>query len=164
MDTGQVTKLTWPQVTNIKNPRYTSCTNNGPHQLLKVWNHCVRNCGCGRISNLLNCVLRWHHLTWPVDLTWYDLGKIFTKMRKIWVNSYAKIGGAAHRRYYATCEKPMGGGAHMCPSDVRRIFMHQFAQSIFLHASCGCCDLRSVRSNRHPHRLCAAVRRLCFSL
>ena len=32
----QVTKLTWPQVTNIKNPRYTNCSNYWPHQLPKV--------------------------------------------------------------------------------------------------------------------------------
>ena len=44
---GQVTKLTWSQVTNIQNPRYTSCTNHWPHRVLKVWKHWVQNCGCG---------------------------------------------------------------------------------------------------------------------
>ena len=43
-------------------------------------------------------------------------------------------------------------------------FMHQFAQSKFLHASCSCCDLRPMLSNRHPHPLRAAARRLYFSL
>ena len=43
-------------------------------------------------------------------------------------------------------------------------FMHQFAQSKFLHASCSCCDLRSMLWNRHPHPLRAAARRLCFNL
>ena len=49
----QVTKLTWPQVTNIKNPRYTSCTNYWIHQVLKVWKHWVQNCGSGRMPNIV---------------------------------------------------------------------------------------------------------------
>ena len=82
---------------------------------LKTW---VQNCGSGRMPNLLNCVLRWRHITWPGGLTWYDLGSKFShKMRKGWMNSYAKYGGASRRRYYAICEKPMG--AHMCPPAVR---------------------------------------------
>ena len=43
-------------------------------------------------------------------------------------------------------------------------FMHQFAQSKFLHTSCSCCDLRPMLWNRYPHPLRAAARRLCFSL
>ena len=34
-------------------------------------------------------------------------------MRKGWMNSYAKFGGAARRHFSAICEKPMGGG-HIC--------------------------------------------------
>ena len=98
------------------NPRYKSCSNYWPHQLLKVWKHWVHNCGCGRVSKLLNCVLRWRHLTWPGDLRWYDLGsKFLHQMRKELMNSYANLGGAAHFHFPAICEKPMGGGAHMCP-------------------------------------------------
>ena len=63
--------------------RYTSCTNYWPHQVLKVRKHWVQNCGCGRMSNMLNCVLRWRHLTWPGCLTWYDLESFFyTKCAK----------------------------------------------------------------------------------
>ena len=71
------------------------------------------------MSKLLNCVLRWRHLTWPGDLTWYDLGpKFLHKMRKGWMNSYAKFGVAARRHFAAICEKPMGG--HICaPPAVR---------------------------------------------
>ena len=43
-------------------------------------------------------------------------------------------------------------------------FMHQFAQSIFLHSSCSCSDLLPMLWNRHPHPLRAGARRLCFSL
>ena len=49
-----------------KNPRYTSCSNYWPYQFLKVWKHWVHNCGCGRVSKLLNCVLRWRHLTFAL--------------------------------------------------------------------------------------------------
>ena len=106
----------WPDLraTNIKNPRYTSCSNYWPHQFLKVWKHWVQDCDCGRVSKLLNCVLRWRHLTWPGDLTWYDLGsKFLHKMRKGWMNSYAKFGGAARCHFPAICDKPMG--THMFP-------------------------------------------------
>ena len=68
------------------------------------------------MSKLLNCVLRWRHLTWPGDLTWYDLGpKFLHKMRKGWMNSYAKFGGAARRHFSAIWEKPMGGGGTYVP-------------------------------------------------
>ena len=40
-------------------------------------------------------------------------------MRKGWMNSYAKFGGAARRRFSAICEKPMG--AHMCPPGRARV-------------------------------------------
>ena len=87
----------------------------------KVWKHWVQTCGCGRMSNLINLVLRWRHLTWPGGLTWYDLGwKFLHKMRKRWMNSYAKFGGTACRRDSAICEKPMGG-AHMCPPPRARV-------------------------------------------
>ena len=36
-------------------------------------------------------------------------------------------------------------------------FMQQFEQSIFLHASRSCCDLRSMLWNRHPHPLRVAA-------
>ena len=39
-------------------------------------------------------------------------------MRKGWINSYAKFGGAARHHFPVICEKPMGG-AHMCPPAVR---------------------------------------------
>ena len=37
------------------------------------------------------------------------------------MNSYAKFGGAARRHFSAICEKPMGGGAHMCPPGRARV-------------------------------------------
>ena len=74
------------------------------------------------MSKLLNCVLRWRHLTWPGDLTWYDLGpKFLHKMRKGWMNSYANFRGAARRHFSAICEKPMGGEAHMCAPGRARV-------------------------------------------
>ena len=75
------------------------------------------------MSKLLNCVLRWRHLTWPGDLTWYDLGpKFLHRMRKGWMNSYAKFGGAARRHFSAICEKPMGG-TYVPPPAVRGLIV-----------------------------------------
>ena len=116
----------WPGLRSriyLKNPRYTSCSNYWPHQLIKVWKHWVQNCGCDRVSKLLNCVLRWRHLTWPGNLTIYDLGsKFLHKMRKGRMNRYAKFGGAARRHFSGICETPMG--VHMCPPAVCGLTRH----------------------------------------
>ena len=70
----------------------------------------VHNCGCGRVSKLLNFVLRWRHLTWPGDLTWYHLVPKFShKMHKGWMNSYAKCGGAARRHFLLSAKNRWGG-------------------------------------------------------
>ena len=52
------------------------------------------------------------NVTWRPDLIWPGVN-ILHKMRKGWINSYAKLGGASRRRFSAICEKMMG--AHMCP-------------------------------------------------
>ena len=70
---------------------------------------------------LLNCVLRWRHLTWPGDLTWYDLGsKFLHQMRKGWMNSYAKFGSAPRRRLSAAVWKT-DGGTYICAPDRARV-------------------------------------------
>ena len=40
------------------------------------------------------------------------------------MNSYAKFGGAARRRFSAICEKPMGGGTYVPPPAVRGLIKH----------------------------------------
>ena len=47
------------------------------------------------------------------------------------MNSYAKFGGAARRHFSAICEKPMGGGGHICapPPAVRGLTRARVAVS-----------------------------------
>ena len=42
-------------------------------------------------------------------------------MRKEWMNSYFKFGGAARRHFSAICEKPMGGGGTYVPPGRARV-------------------------------------------
>ena len=52
-------------------------------------------------------------------------------MRKGWMNSYAKFGGAARRHFSAISEKPMGG--HICaPPAVRGLKAKQIHINITL--------------------------------
>ena len=49
-------------------------------------------------------------------------------MRKGWMNSYAKFGGAARRHFSAICEKPMGG-TYVPPPAVRGLTRARVAVS-----------------------------------
>ena len=91
-----------------------------PHQLLKVWKHWDQNCGCGRVTKLLNCVLKSRHLTWPGDLTWYDLGSKFfyTRCAKdewIAMRNFAALRAAVFRYLRKT-----DGGTYVPPRPCAR--------------------------------------------
>ena len=66
---GEVMSLTWPQVADIKNPRYTSCRYYQPYQVLKISKHSLKNCGSGTGQSLFGIYVTWSDLvTWP-DVT-----------------------------------------------------------------------------------------------
>ena len=67
---GEVVKLTWPQVTDIKNPRYTFCRYYHPHQLLKLLYRSLNSCSFGASSNFWwGWVTQSDLVTWPW-VTW----------------------------------------------------------------------------------------------
>ena len=63
-------------------------------------------------------------------------------MRKGWMNSYAKFGGAARRHFSAICEKPMGG--HICapPPAVRGLKLDGINFFVILDDNRRGCDPR----------------------
>ena len=59
---GEVMKLTWPEVTDIKNPRYTNCIHLCPYCTLRVSKSLDLWCVFDRHSNFEECNLRSGHL------------------------------------------------------------------------------------------------------
>ena len=52
-------------------------------------------------------------------------------MRKKWMNSYAKFGGATRRHVSAICEKPMGGGTYVSPPGRARVNWRSYRRENF---------------------------------
>ena len=70
---GEVTKLTWPQVNNIKNPKYTSCRHLSPYCTMRVSKSSDHWCALGTMSNfekrnlLSGQLIRPGHVTFGVS-------------------------------------------------------------------------------------------------
>ena len=92
---GEVAKLTWPWVTDIKIPRYTFYKYWYGYQSLKVSMWSGIQWSYDEHSNFF---LRWGHLMWPGDLTVSDLGrqKIFHNMcgKDVWAGIIKRRRGA----------------------------------------------------------------------
>ena len=113
---GEVTKLTWPKVTDIKNPKYTNCRHLCPYCTLRVSKSSDHWCAFGTMSNFEKRNLRSGHLMWPGGVTFGVIGSsFFRNVSNCWLNSYGKFGGATRRRFFAICEKPERGGGWYPP-------------------------------------------------
>ena len=107
---GEVTKLTWTKVTDIKNPKYTTCRHLRPYCTLRVSKSSDHWCAFGTMSNFEKRSLRSGHLMRPGHVTHGVIGSsFFRNVSNCWLNSYSKFGGATRRRFFAICEKPYGG-------------------------------------------------------
>ena len=114
---GQVPKLTWSQVTNLKQSKiynlYELLTSSSSKSLktlgseLWLWQD-------AKLAKLRFEVTSLN-VTWMPDLM---LSGVFFlhRMRKEWMNSYDKFFGAARRRFSAICEKPIGGAYNVPPA------------------------------------------------
>ena len=74
---GEVTKLTWPKVTDIKNPKYTNCRHLCPYCTLLVSKSFHHWCAFGTMSNFEKRNLRPGHLMWPGGVTFRVIGSSF---------------------------------------------------------------------------------------
>ena len=109
-DNGEVTKLTWPKVTDIKNPKYTNCRHLCSYCTLRVSKSSDHWCAFGTMSNFEKRNLRSGHLMWPGGVTFGVIGSsFFGNVSNCLLNSYGKFGGATRRRFFPICEKPEGG-------------------------------------------------------
>ena len=109
-DHGEVTKLTWPKVTDIKNPKDTNCRHLCPYCTLQVSKSSDHWCAFGTMSNFEKRNLRSGHLMWPGGVTFRVIGSsIFGNVSYCWLNSY---GGAMRRRFFRYLRKTWGGGGN----------------------------------------------------
>ena len=117
---GEVMKLTWPEVTDMKNPRYTnrrylpmSVLHTASFkefeslmclwQTLKLWK--------------MQLEVRSLNVTWRRDL-WGHRVIVFWKCAKLLAEQLWqtwRLGSATRRRFFAICEKPEGKGRIPAP-------------------------------------------------
>ena len=86
---GDVSELTWPQVTELKIPRYISCKYWCPHQILKVSYWYLKNCSYSEILNIFEVgsldLTWWPDLKWPrAEISWKGAKLMYEKVT-IWV-------------------------------------------------------------------------------
>ena len=74
---GEVTKLTWPKVTDIKNSKYTNCRHLCPYCAMRVSNSLDHWCAFGNMSNFEKRSLRSGHLMRPGHMTFGVIGSPF---------------------------------------------------------------------------------------
>ena len=70
-------KMTWTEVTNIQNPRYTNRRYLCPYCTLRVSKSLDLWCVFDRLSNFEKCNLRSGHLMWPGGVTFGVIGSSF---------------------------------------------------------------------------------------
>ena len=114
---GEVTKLTWPKVTDIKNPKYTNCIRLRPYCTLRVSKSSDHCCAFGTMSNFEKRNLTSGHLMWPGGVTFDVIGSSFLEnVSNCWLNSYGKFGGTTRRRFFSICEKLREGADNRPPA------------------------------------------------
>ena len=74
---GEVTKLTWPQVNDIKNPKYTNRRHLCPYCTMRVSKSSDHWCALGTMSNFEKRNLRSGHLIRPGHVTFGVSGSSF---------------------------------------------------------------------------------------
>ena len=85
-------KLTWPEVTDIKHPRYTNRRYLCPYCTLRVSKSLDLWCAFDRLSNFEKSNLRWGHLMWSGGVTFEVRRATFSgNVSKCAMNSYAKF-------------------------------------------------------------------------
>ena len=80
---GEVTKLTWPQVDDIKNPKYTNRRHLCPYCTMRVSKSSDHWCALGTMSNFEKRNMRSGHLIRPGHVTFGVSGSSFLEMCQI---------------------------------------------------------------------------------
>ena len=115
---GEVAKLTWPQVTDIKNPKYTNCWYPCPLTICQVWNLSDKNSGLDTIANIFGGrVTKLDLVTWP-DVTW---GQNFNTESRIDVREGMQNFAALRAAVFSPDAKNRRGGQKWPPPPGRRL-------------------------------------------
>ena len=108
---GEVTKLTWPKVTDIKNPKYTNCRHLCPYCTLRVSKSSDHWCAFGTMSNFEKRNLRSGHLMWPGGMTFGVIGSsFFWKCGKLLAEQLWRIWRRYAPPFLRYLRKTWGGG------------------------------------------------------
>ena len=104
--------MTWPEVSDIKNPRFTFCRHWWPHHIPKFHNFPWNIVAVVRLESYF--VVGSLDLTWWPDLTWHWV-KIFTKVaenmgKPVFPVKPVKHGWKPALPYFRYPRKPEGGG------------------------------------------------------
>ena len=115
---GEVTKLTWPQVNNITNPKYTNCRHLCTYCTMRVSKSSDHWCALGTMSNFEKRNLRSDHLIRPGHVTFGVSGSsFFGNVSNCWLNSYGKF--LAICAVFSLSAKNLTGGWNQPPPPVR---------------------------------------------
>ena len=108
---GEVTKLTWPKVTDIKNPKYTNCRHPCSYCTLWVSKSSDHWCVFGTMSNFEKRNLRSGHLMWPGGVTFGVIGSsFFWKCVKLLAEQLWQIWRRYAPPFFRYLRKTSGGG------------------------------------------------------
>ena len=120
---GEVTKLTWPKVTDIKNPKYTNCRHLRPYCTLRVSKRSDHWCAFGTMSNFEKRNLRSGHLMWPGGVTFGAIGSsfFFWKCVKLLAETAMENLAALRAAVFSLSAKNLRGEADNRPPAVRRV-------------------------------------------
>ena len=134
---AMVTKMTWPQAIDIKNPRSTSCRYPCHHRQLQVTSHSVTYCYLGVMSNFEKLDLRWGNSQSDLRMWPFEVCKKKQEMRKndqrTAMPIFTVLASPLFFRYF---RKPSGGGGRIplpAPPSVRGIIHigEKYLHSIF---------------------------------
>ena len=72
---------TWPQVNNIRIPRYTTCRYQMVYLILRFWNLHLHHCGCDTIANFFGDWVIWPGLVTWAGVTWSQIFHLNVRKR-----------------------------------------------------------------------------------
>ena len=117
---GEVTKLTWPKVTDIKNTKYTTCRHLCPYCTLRVSKGSDHWCAFGTMSNFKKRNLRSCHLMWPGGVTFgvivssfFWKSAFFRYLRKTWGGRITAPPGRARVKIMMRVRHHIFGTVHL---------------------------------------------------
>ena len=118
---GEVTKLTWPKVTDIKNLKYTNYRHLCPYCAMRVSKSSFHWCAFGKMSNFEKHSLRSGHLMRPGHVTFEVIGSSFFRKCCQIVGWIATANLAALRAavFSLSAKNCKGGGGNQSPAGAR---------------------------------------------